>query len=125
MTIEKLHANLHDAYMKYYVEGFKANDVSIIDKIVKYPIAYIKDGTVSMCDEYPIDPSKLKEEKQWDHSTDWSFEITAVNDRDAHAVASAVRRRKDGSKIESIHGFYAFTMTDEGWKMYAVADTTF
>lgn len=42
-----------------------------------------------------------------------------------HAVASAVRCRKDGSKIESVHGFFAFNKTADGWKMYAVADTTF
>ncbi len=125
MSYQELKEKLHDTYMKYYVEGFKTNDVSIIDKMVKYPIAYIKDGNVSMCNEYPIDPESLKSEKQWDHSTDWKFEITAVSEHDAHAVASAVRRRKDGSKIESVHGFYAFTLINGDWKMYAVADTTF
>jgi len=121
----ELRDQLHNTYMKYYVEGFKSNDVSLIDEIVKYPIAYIKNGTVKLCDEYPVDPGKLKEEIEWDHSTDWNFEILAVSEQDAHAVASAVRCRKDGNKIESVHGFYAFTMTDAGWKMYAVADVTF
>ena len=125
MSYEKLKKQLLNTYMEYYVEGFKANDVSIIDKMVKYPIAYIKDGCVRMCEQYPIDPKLLKEEKQWDHSTAWNFEITAVNETEAHAVASAVRRRKDGSKIESVHGFYAFTLIDDEWKMYAVADTAY
>lgn len=125
MTHEKLRSDLHDTYMKYYVEGFKSNDVGMINKIIKYPIAYIKDGVVSMCDKYPIDPGKLKEDKQWDHSTEWKFEVAAINEQEAHAVASAVRCREDGSKIESVHGFYAFTMSDEGWKIYAVADITF
>jgi hypothetical protein len=111
--------------MEYYVAGFKSNDVTLIDKMVKHPIAYIKNGSVTMCDSYPIDPKSLKKEKGWDHSVDWKFEVTAVNDSEAHAVASAVRCRKDGSKIESVHGFYAFTKTADGWKMYAVADTTF
>lgn len=78
-----------------------------------------------MCDSYPIDPKSLKEEKGWDHSIDWRFEVTAANNLEAHAVASAVRCRADGSKIESVHGFYAFKKTDDGWKMYAVADATF
>jgi len=125
MTNEELHADLHDTYMKYYVEGFKTNNLELIDRMVVYPIAYINAGSVKMCREYPVDPGKLKVEKQWDHSTDWKFEITAVNEHSAHAVASAVRRRKDGTKIENVHGFYAFTMTDDGWKMYAVADVTF
>ena len=125
MTLEELHTDLHETYIKYYVEGFKTDNVELIDKMVRYPIAYINDGSVKMCSEYPIDPGQLKREKQWDHSTDWKFEITAVNETSAHAVASAVRRRQDGTAIENVHGFYAFTMTDEGWKMYAVADTTF
>ena len=125
MTREELQADLHDTYMKYYVEGFKTDNVGLIDKIVKYPIAYINAGSVEMCSVYPIDPSELKKEKQWDHSTDWNFEITALNERSAHAVATAVRCRKDGTKIENVHGFYAFTMTEHGWKMYAVADVTF
>ena len=125
MNVDKLKEKLHETYMNYYVEGFKKNDVGLIDQIVKYPIAYIKDGNVTFYEQYPIDPQTLKEEKEWDHSTDWKFEITAVNEKDAHAVASAVRRRQDGSKIESVHGFYAFTHTDKGWRMYALADTTF
>ena len=125
MTREELHKDLHETYMKYYVEGFKQDNVGLIDKIVKYPIAYINSGSVEMCSVYPIDPSELKKEKQWDHSTEWNFEITALNEHSAHAVASAVRRRKDGTRIENVHGFYAFTMTEQGWKMYAVADVTF
>ena len=125
MTREELHKDLHETYMKYYVEGFKQDNVGLIDKIVKYPIAYINSGSVEMCSLYPIDPSELKKEKQWDHSTEWNFEITGLNEHSAHAVASAVRRRKDGTQIENVHGFYAFAMTEQGWKMYAVADVTF
>ena len=125
MTNDELHADLHDTYMKYYAEGFKTNNLELIDRIVVYPIAYINAGSVEMCSVYPIDPGELKKEKQWDHSTEWNFEITGLNEHSAHAVASAVRRRKDGTQIENVHGFYAFTMTEQGWKMYAVADVTF
>lgn len=125
MTFEDLKDEVTNTYMKYYVEGFKSNDVSLIDKMVQYPIAYIKDGKVELCDSYPINPEKLKKEKGWDHSIEWKFEVTAVNSKEAHAVASAVRCKKDGSKIESVHGFYAFANTPDGWKMFAVADITF
>lgn len=125
MGFAKLKAEVTDIYMKYYVEGFKGNDLSLIDEIVQYPLAYIKDGTVKLCDSYPINPKDLKLEKQWDHSVDWNFEVTAINSLEAHAVASAIRCRKDGTKIEHVHGFYAFTKKSGEWKMYAVADTTF
>ena len=109
--------------MEYYVEGFKQNEVSvsIIDKIVRYPIAYIKMGQVEMRD----DPKGLKEETGWDHSVDWKFDIPAINESSAHAIASATRCRADGSVIEHVYGFYVFTRVDGEWKMYALADTNF
>jgi hypothetical protein len=71
---------------------------------VRYPIAYLKDGAIEMRDRYPIDPKKLKEEKGWDHSTDWHFDIPAINAHHTHAVASAIRsarmdRRSSGSMV--------------------------
>ncbi len=113
---DALKDELRRTYEKY-VEGFKTNDVELIDEIVRYPIAYLKDGVVEMMDSYPIDPAKLKADKGWDHSTDWHFDIPAINDHHAHAVASAVRRRVDGSVIERVHGFYALTKIDGSWKM--------
>jgi hypothetical protein len=37
-----------------YVEGFKNNDVKLIDAIVRYPVAYLKDRAIEMRDRYPI-----------------------------------------------------------------------
>ncbi len=125
MTTDELKEEVHQCYMRYYVEGFKNNDLSLIDQVVQYPIAHIHEGTVTLCDTYPIDPQRLKDELEWDHSIEWVFEVTAANERDAHATASAIRCKKDGSVIEHVHGFYAFTRTPQGWKMYAVADNSF
>ena len=86
MSFEELRSEVHETYMENYVAGFKNNNVTLIDKMVKYPIAYIKNGTVTMCDSYPIDPKSLKEEKGWDHSVEWKFEVTAVNDSEAHGL---------------------------------------
>jgi hypothetical protein len=125
MSFDRFKEEVTRTYMKYYVEGFKSNDISLIDEIIEYPIAYIKNGKVEVCNAYPINPEELKKQKGWDHSIDWKFEVTAANDKEAHAVASAIRCREDGSKIESVHGFYAFTNTESGWKMFAVADIAF
>ena len=122
---EKYKKEVHDVYMNVYAPGFSNSDIEAIDQTVKYPIAYLRNGTVSMHDSYPIDPQKLRTAKGWDHTSDWDFEVTAANDQEAHAVASSIRRRKDGSIIEHVQAFYAFTKTDQGWKMYAVSDVTF
>ena len=110
------------AYMDFYAEGFKQNDARLIDKVVKYPLAHTRGGVTRLLDQYPVNPARLKAEKQWDHSTDWHFDILAISDTEAHTVARAVRRRADGSRIESVHAFYAFTLTTDGWKIYALAD---
>lgn len=125
MDIEKHMKEVKDTYINYYVPGFSNNDMAMIDKIVKYPIAHIQNGSVSMHDSYPIDPQQLKVKKGWDHTSDWEFKVTAVNEKQAHAVASSIRRRKDGSIIEYVDAFYAFTKTNEGWKMFAISDVTF
>lgn len=121
MNNEMLKDQLRRTY-QIYVDGFKENKISLIDSIIKYPIAYLKDGTIEMRDSYPIDPKELKAEKGWHHSTDWSFDIPAINEQHAHAVASAVRRREDGSVIERVHGFYAFAKFNGDWKMYAFSE---
>ena len=109
MDREELKEELLAAYQRYYVEGFKTADLRLIDKIMRYPIAYLKDGGVEMVDYYPIDIAKLKSEKGWDHSTDWTFEIPAISEHHAHTVTSATRCRADGSVIEHVHAFYDFT----------------
>ena len=125
MDTEKYKKEVHDTYMNYYVPGFSNNDIAMIDKIVKYPIAHVQNGAVSMHDKYPINPQQLKLDKDWDHTTDWKFEVTAANEKQAHAVASCIRRKADGSMIEHVDAFYAFTRADDGWKMFAVSDVTF
>ena len=121
MTLASLKEDLHAVYMRY-ADGFRKNDVSLIDSVVSYPIGYLMDGNVEMLDRYPVDPMTLKQDKGWDHSTDWHFDILAVNAIHAHAVASATRRRADGSMIERVHGFYAFVRVDDTWKMYAFSE---
>lgn len=125
MNTDKYRKEVHDVYMNYYVPGFSNNDMATIDKVVNYPIVHIQNGTVSMHDTYPIDPQQLKIEKDWDHTSDWKFEVTAANEKQAHAVASSIRRKADGSIIEYVDAFYAFTKTSDGWKMFAVSDVTF
>lgn len=125
MNTEKYRMEVYEIYMNYYVPGFSNNDMTMIDKVVKYPIVHIQNGTISMHETYPIDPQQLMIEKNWDHTSDWKFEVTAANEKQAHAVASSIRRRADGSIIEYVDAFYAFTNTTDGWKMFAVSDVTF
>jgi hypothetical protein len=106
-----------------YLEAFLADDVAAIDALVQYPLAYIGDGKVSMLDEYPIRPSALMAAKGWHASIDMAYEVIGVSETKAHLVLKRCTRvRQDGSRIEDVCAFYAWTRTDDGWKMFAVSD---
>jgi hypothetical protein len=108
-----------------YLEAFLADDVAAIDALVQYPLAYIGDGKVSMLDEYPIKPSALMAAKAWHTSIDMAYEVIGVSETKAHVVLKRCTRvRRDGSRIEDVFAFYAWTRTADGWKMFAVSDVT-
>lgn len=105
-----------------YMEGFKCNNMEMIHSIMKFPIAILTEGKVELKNHFPIDPEALKASKQWHHSSDWKFEITALNSSKAHITASAIRRKEDGTRIEKVSAFYGFSRTDNDWKMYAYSE---
>ena len=108
-----------------YLEAFLADDIAAIDALVQYPLAYIGDGTVRMLDEYPIKPSALMAAKQWHTSVDTDYEVVGISETKAHLVLKRCTRvRRDGSLIEQVFAFYAWTKTEDGWKMFAVSDVT-
>ena len=115
-------AEVLSAY-KRYLEAFMSNDMSGINALVSYPLAYVGDGVVKMFHEYPIRPSELMAQTGWRDTLNMQYEVVAVSDTKAHLILrSGTRVRADGSPIEEISGFYAWTRTTAGWKMFAVSD---
>jgi hypothetical protein len=115
-------AEVIEAYERY-LQAFLADDVATIDALVQYPLAYIGDGKVSMLDEFPIKPSALMAAKGWHTSVDMAYEVLGLSATKAHLVLKRCTRvRRDGSRIEDVFAFYAWTRTDAGWKMFAVSD---
>jgi hypothetical protein len=117
-------AEVIQAYERY-LQAFLADDLAAIDALVQYPLAYIGDGKVSMLDEYPIKPSALMAAKDWHTSVDMEFEVIGISETKAHLILKrGTRVRRDGSPIEDVFAFYAWTKTEQGWKMFAVSDVT-
>jgi hypothetical protein len=115
-------AEVLGAYEKY-LEAFMSNDLNGINALVSYPLAYVGDGVVKMFNEYPIRPSELMAQTGWRDTLDMQYEVVAVSDTKAHVILrSGTRVRADGSPIEDISGFYAWTKTTTGWKMFAISD---
>ena len=117
-------AQVIQAYERY-LEAFLDDDIATIDALVQYPLAYIGDGKVDMLHEYPIKPSTLMAAKGGHTSIDVDYEVIGVSETKAHLVLKRCTRvRSDGSPIEDVCAFYAWTKTDDGWKMFAVSDVT-
>jgi hypothetical protein len=117
-------AEVIEAYERY-LKAFLADDLAAIDALVQYPLAYIGAGKVSILDRWPFKPSTLRAAKGWHTSIDMAYEVVGISATKAHVVLKRCTRvRRDGSPIEDICAFYAWTRTADGWKMFALSDVT-
>lgn len=118
-------ADLLQAY-DGYLKAFNENDIEAINTYVQYPLAYIGAGVVTILDTFPINPADIKEAKGWDRSEAFEIDVVAIGDDKAHLLLRNARRlRADGSLIEEASGFYAYTRTSVGWKLFAMSDILF
>ncbi len=119
---KKMRAEVLTAY-EDYLTAFNNDDIDTINALVAWPLSYIGDGKVTNLDQFPVKPSELKESMGWDRSEGFEIDVVAVTETKAHVLMRNTRRlRKDGSLIEEASAFYAFTRTDDGWKMFALSD---
>ena len=115
-------AEVIEAYQKY-LRAFMSDDMDTINALVSYPLAYIGDGVVRILDEFPIRPSALTAQTGWRDTVDMQYEVVAITATKAHLILRrGTRVRQDGSPIETICAFYAWTKTTAGWKMFAISD---
>jgi hypothetical protein len=108
-----------------YVKAFRENDVSALDSLIQYPLAYIGAGSTNLVGTYPVQPADLMAAKQWHDTKDLDPEVVFVTQDKAHVIVRrATRLRADGSPIEVVSAFYALTRTAAGWKFFAFSDIT-
>jgi len=108
----------YEQYLAYFLD----NDMDGINSLVKFPITYIADGESKSLDAFPVTPKEMMENKKWDTTIDTETYVHGTNSTKGHVISSGTRIRKDKSVIEKYTVFYAFTKTDNGWKMYAISD---
>ena len=121
-AMDEMKAEVLEAYSGY-LAAFNAGDLKRIDAVIQYPLTYIGAGSIQTFDSFPFDPAEFRRTKQWHTTIDSLYEVVALSPTKAHVVLkSASRIRGDGSLIETVSAFYAFTRTAEGWKIFAVSD---
>ena len=124
MNDSRLKQEVMAAY-EAYLAAFRAADVDKINALVRYPIAFIDDGVVRLVNAFPIDPAELIAKKEWHSTIDAEYDVVGVSPTKAHVVLNHAKRlRKDGSMIETISAFYAFTNTPTGWRLFAISGIT-
>src|SRR5512138_3044462 len=107
------------AAYRRYVAAFLADDVDALDALVSYPLAYIGEGVVTMHDAFPARAATLRAQTGWHETRDMQYEVVGISEKKAHLILrSGTRVRRDGSPIEDIYAFYAWTKTAAGWKMF-------
>jgi hypothetical protein len=101
------------------------NDVSALDMLIQYPLAYIGAGSTILVGTYPVQPADLMAAKQWHDTEDLDPEVVFVTQDKAHVIVRrATRLGADGSPIEVVSAFYALTRTAAGWMFFAFSDIT-
>lgn len=111
-----------EVYQKY-LQAFMSDDMDTLNALVSYPLAYIGEGVVTMLNEFPIRPSALMAQTGWCDTLDIQYEVVGITETKAHLILkSGTRVRQDGSPIEDIYAFYAWTKTANGWNMFAISD---
>ena len=115
---EKELLKTYEQYLAYFLDS----DMNGINSLVKFPITYIADGECKLLDTFPVTPKEMMENKQWDTTVDTETYVHGTNSSKGHVISSGTRIRKDKTIIEKYTVFYAFTKTDNGWKMYAISD---
>jgi hypothetical protein len=108
----------YEQYLAYFLD----NDMNGINSLVKFPITYIADGESKVLDAFPVIPKEMMNNKQWDTTIDTDTYVHGTNSNKGHIISCGTRIRKAKSVIEKYTVFYAFTKTDDGWKMYAISD---
>jgi len=109
-----------------YLAAFAANDMQKINEFFVWPCAFIGEGKTVMVDKFPINLAEMRKAKNWAATKANEIDVVAASATKAHVVLrNCVRVRPDGSAIEEVTSFYAFTKTPSGWKVFAVSAIEF
>ncbi len=122
ITTDTSTGEVRAAYERY-LRAFLDGDLTAVESLVQFPLAHIGAGQTRLLDRFPVSPQALRERKQWHTTVNADYEVSLVAPDKAHVILRhAERVRADGSLIETVAAFYAFTRTAGGWKLFALSD---
>jgi hypothetical protein len=109
-----------------YLAAFMASDEQALRDCLQWPCTFLLEGHVETQNAFPYSPTELKRRKGWATSVGIEIDVVAVSRSKAHVLLrNCERLRPDGSLIEQVSAFYAFTKTTAGWKIFAMSGMEF
>jgi hypothetical protein len=82
------------------------------------PVGYIDDRGTQLCNRYPYDPEKLRENTGFHHAN-LQYNIIHADKAKAHVLLEGTRHRADKSVIERIDAVYIVNKIEGAWKISA------
>ncbi len=104
--------------IKDYQKAIETGTREQAEKFCAFPLCYIDDDEVRMCDHYPYNPVRLREVLGFTRA-DLISEIVHMSDKKAHVLMRGKRRRNDDSIIEGIEAVYILQKKSDAWKIVA------
>jgi hypothetical protein len=109
-----------------YVDAFMASDEQAIRECVQWSCTFLGADRAESIDELPYSPTHLKRQKDWATSVGLEIDVVAVSDVKAQVLLRHGERvRPDGTLIEEVSAFYAFSKIANGWKIFAMSSIEF
>jgi hypothetical protein len=109
-----------------YLAAFLAEDAQQLRASCVWPLTLLTDGATVMLEEFPYSPAQMKAEKRWATSQSFEIDVVGVSSTKAHLVLrNCERLTADGTLIENVTAFYAFTKTPLGWQIFALSAIEF
>jgi len=109
-----------------YVDAFMASDEQAIRERVQWSCTFLGADRAESIDEFPYSPTDLKRQRTGATRVGLEIDVVAVSDVEAQVLLRHGERvRPDGTLIEEVSAFYAFTKTANGWKIFAMSSIEF
>lgn len=103
-----------------YIRIFETGNIDDVTPFVKFPMTYISENKLSILEDYPFDPARLREKIGF-HRSEASYQVLGLDENKAHVNITAIRYRTDDTAIEKIEAVYILLKIDTAWKIVLIS----
>jgi hypothetical protein len=109
------------ALMKRYVAALDSGTRADLRALCRWPLAHVTGDTVRLCDRFPFDPARLREEKGVQRSN-VMIDVIHVDGHKAHVLLDGTRCRADGAVVAHVAAVLVLHRQPDGWKIALLSE---